>query len=599
MVVARPASSGFEISEAPGFVTVTTPKASAIVDVATGNVSFRNAAGEVVLAESGAPVFAPTSAEGQAFLAITQQFNRGTDEGFYGLGQHQNRQMNYNGEDVELAQHNMDIAVPFVVSTRNYGAAVGQQLDHPLRQSEALRASSASELKVTGETASRAGRRTTILGEREARDSGRKRRSTTSTSTIRRSGRKRPRRRPYRGDDGPEHGGQCRRQAVRRMDRQPSIPTTTRHSQVPALFLELCEGLRRRQAGARPLAAELEPLVPQFRPADDRRASRSTIRIEWEPNAGYIALLHNDPLPEPDRHSLSLSSDVAKALDYYFVAGDNMDGVIAGYRDADRQGRDDAQMGLRLLAEPPALQHAGRNRSACVREYRKRKLPIDNIVQDWFYWPEDSWGCHCFDAKRFPDPQAMVDEVHALQRQRHDLGLAEILSDDRELQGAGRRRRVIVAGRAAARGADRRRIEAMTRLGRARLSPTPSTIPTIRRRGDSIRSRSATVSATKGFDAWWLDSDEPDFHSNLSIERAAAADGPDRDRSRRGGVQQLSAGAHGGRLFESARRFKPDVRPFILTPFGLRRHPADQRGPLVGRRRRRAGTICATRSRRA
>ena len=29
--------------------------------------------------------------------------------------------MNLNGEDVELAQHNMDIGVPFVVSTRNYG----------------------------------------------------------------------------------------------------------------------------------------------------------------------------------------------------------------------------------------------------------------------------------------------------------------------------------------------------------------------------------------------------------------------------------------------------------------------------------------------
>ena len=65
--------------------------------------------------------FAPATAEGQQFLAVRQQFNRGTDEGFYGLGQHQNRQMNYNGEDVELAQHNMDIAVPFVVSTRNYG----------------------------------------------------------------------------------------------------------------------------------------------------------------------------------------------------------------------------------------------------------------------------------------------------------------------------------------------------------------------------------------------------------------------------------------------------------------------------------------------
>ena len=29
--------------------------------------------------------------------------------------------MNYNGEDVLLAQHNMDVAIPFVLSNRNYG----------------------------------------------------------------------------------------------------------------------------------------------------------------------------------------------------------------------------------------------------------------------------------------------------------------------------------------------------------------------------------------------------------------------------------------------------------------------------------------------
>ena len=63
----------------------------------------------------------PARAEGPPWLSISQQFNRGTDEGFYGLGQHQNGQMNYNGEDVVLAQHNMDVAIPFVVSTRNYG----------------------------------------------------------------------------------------------------------------------------------------------------------------------------------------------------------------------------------------------------------------------------------------------------------------------------------------------------------------------------------------------------------------------------------------------------------------------------------------------
>ncbi len=44
-----------------------------------------------------------------------------------------------------------------------------------------------------------------------------------------------------------------------------------------------------------------------------------------------------------------------------------------------------------------------------AKEYRKRGLPLDNIVQDWFYWKEDQWGSHEFDPSRFPDPKGMVD----------------------------------------------------------------------------------------------------------------------------------------------------------------------------------------------
>ena len=38
--------------------------------------------------------------------------------------------------------------------------------------------------------------------------------------------------------------------------------------------------------------------------------------------------------------------------------------------------------------------------------YRKNRWPLDNIVQDWLYWPEDQWGSHAFDPQRFPDPRA-------------------------------------------------------------------------------------------------------------------------------------------------------------------------------------------------
>ena len=61
-----------------------------------------------------------------------------------------------------------------------------------------------------------------------------------------------------------------------------------------------------------------------------------------------------------------------------------------------------------------------------LHEYRKRGLPLDNIVQDWLYWPQDQWGCQCFDTARFPDPKAMVDDVHANGAHVDDLGLGEI-----------------------------------------------------------------------------------------------------------------------------------------------------------------------------
>ena len=115
------AQGGFGVSEGDGRVTLTTPRVSAEVDLASGNVSFRDETGSVVLAESAPASFAPVEVEGQRYVSVRQQFNRGTDEGLFGLGQHQNGQMNYNGEDVELAQHNIAVSVPFLVSTRNYG----------------------------------------------------------------------------------------------------------------------------------------------------------------------------------------------------------------------------------------------------------------------------------------------------------------------------------------------------------------------------------------------------------------------------------------------------------------------------------------------
>ncbi|KKL56701.1 hypothetical protein LCGC14_2242790, partial [marine sediment metagenome] len=101
-----------------------TAKVSAEISLIDGKVSFKNSQGETVLAEADRRFTAvtgdPITPDHDSF-AIRQQWNKGSDEGFFGLGQQQNNQVNYAGENVELTTHNLEIAIPFVVSTRNYG----------------------------------------------------------------------------------------------------------------------------------------------------------------------------------------------------------------------------------------------------------------------------------------------------------------------------------------------------------------------------------------------------------------------------------------------------------------------------------------------
>ncbi len=107
-------------------------------------------------------------------------------------------------------------------------------------------------------------------------------------------------------------------------------------------------------------------------------------------------------------HALYLSSEVAGTIDYYFLYGPELDKVIAAYRD--------------LTGAAPMLgkwaygywQCKNRYKSQqelldLARRYRELKIPIDNLVQDWFWWNVN--GDFTFN-KNFPDPGAMMDQLH-------------------------------------------------------------------------------------------------------------------------------------------------------------------------------------------
>ncbi|MBI3477108.1 MAG: glycoside hydrolase family 31 protein [Acidobacteria bacterium] len=105
---------------------------------------------------------------------------------------------------------------------------------------------------------------------------------------------------------------------------------------------------------------------------------------------------------------LYISSEVADVVDYYFFYGPELDAVIAGYRD--------------LTGQAPLFgkwaygfwQCKNRYKSqeeilGVARKYRELHIPVDNIVQDWFWWNRK--GEFVFN-KNYPDPKGMVDELH-------------------------------------------------------------------------------------------------------------------------------------------------------------------------------------------
>jgi alpha-D-xyloside xylohydrolase len=107
-------------------------------------------------------------------------------------------------------------------------------------------------------------------------------------------------------------------------------------------------------------------------------------------------------------HALYLSAEVADSIDYYFIYGPEPDQIVARYRE--------------LTGEVPLFGRWAYGFWQCknkyqsqaeiegvAAKYRAQHIPVDNIVQDWFWWitmGEMTWN------KNYPDPQAMIDTLH-------------------------------------------------------------------------------------------------------------------------------------------------------------------------------------------
>jgi alpha-D-xyloside xylohydrolase len=133
--------------------------------------------------------------------------------------------------------------------------------------------------------------------------------------------------------------------------------------------------------------------------------------------AGYGILWDNyskTVYTDNGKSNASLWSDIADNIDYYFVAGGTMDEVIAGYRYLTGQA---PMYGKWAYGYWQSKEHYDTQVElmAVAEKYRRLKIPIDNIIQDWDYWNgAANWGGMFFDKTLFPKPVEMVDRLHAM-----------------------------------------------------------------------------------------------------------------------------------------------------------------------------------------
>ncbi len=104
-----------------------------------------------------------------------------------------------------------------------------------------------------------------------------------------------------------------------------------------------------------------------------------------------------------------ITSEVADNIDYYFFYGPDFDRIIAAYRELTGQAPMFGKWAYgfwqcknRYKSQEEIL--------GVARKYRELHIPVDNIVQDWFWWNRK--GEHVFN-KNYPDPKGMIDQLHA------------------------------------------------------------------------------------------------------------------------------------------------------------------------------------------
>ncbi len=400
------------VAKEEGTVVLQTKELKALVNEQTGHIAFFDKNGTLLLKEASSgtnikPFRVPEREIGVAQRKLTNEelsgwswrlvFDSPTNEAFYGLGQHQSGDMNYKGKNEDLFQYNTKVSTPFIISNHGYGILWDSY--------SFCRFGKADEYCQLGQVFhiyNKEGKAGCLTGTYKPRFGQTVTRNEDSiyfenSETI----------------VNLPKGVQLQGANVTYEGTLEAETTSNYH------FILYYAGYIRVLMDGKEVVAERwrtawNPNAWKF-DVKLTQGKRVNLKIEWQPDGGtsYCGLRVAKPSTDAEQNQLSIWSEMARDMDYYFIAGDNMDDVISGYRT--------------LTGKAPILpkwvlgfwQSRERYKTqdelvSTLQEFRNRQIPIDNIVQDWSYWEENQWGSHEFDKSRYPDPQKMLDDVHRL-----------------------------------------------------------------------------------------------------------------------------------------------------------------------------------------
>lgn len=107
----------------------------------------------------------------------------------------------------------------------------------------------------------------------------------------------------------------------------------------------------------------------------------------------------------------AMSSETGDVLDYYFFYGPEVDQVISGYRTATGKVPMFPKWAYGLIQSKD--RYGSQAQILAVKDgYRKNKIPLDAIVQDWHYWDgAGKQGCYCFN-NVYGNVKSTITQLH-------------------------------------------------------------------------------------------------------------------------------------------------------------------------------------------